>query len=337
MQNINLNSATFVGIDCHPTEHTALAMTRFEDEKGTLRFENSRDGISQFLSWLQTIDNHNENIIIGVEGGGNSRHALIANILTDHQNIYEVNPLYTKQRRQFGTNPEKSDPRDAKLIAEVLTRKLGELPQITAHDLSSWMLVFRKLVWFYEDITFSSTAIQNQLHDLKRERTLSIASDEKKLLTFLITEKKQELRHIRKTQRVCIKRFTPLLEKQGKNLISMKGIDTVLAAKIVAHSGGIERFKNIWAYIRYCGISPKEKSSGKKKRQVRNAVGTNRKLNGTLYLAALLQLRWNPKAKEYFNKKVSEGKTKKHALICLMNRTACILYGMLKSGEAYRG
>jgi hypothetical protein len=54
MQNINLNTATFVGIDCHPTEHTALAMNRFEDEKGTLRFENSRDGISQFLSWLQT-------------------------------------------------------------------------------------------------------------------------------------------------------------------------------------------------------------------------------------------------------------------------------------------
>jgi transposase len=245
MQNINLNTATFVGIDCHPTEHTALAMNRFEDEKGILRFENSRDGISQFLSWLQTIDNHNENIIIGVEGGGNSRHALIANILTDHQNIYEVNPLYTKQRRQFGTKPDKSDPRDAKLIAEVLTRKLPELPQITKNDLSSWMLVFRKLVWFYEDITFSSTAIQNQLHDLKRERTLSIASDEKKLLTFLITEKKQELRHIRKTQRDCVKRFTPLLEKQGKNLISMKGIDTVLAAKIVAHSGGIERFKNI--------------------------------------------------------------------------------------------
>jgi transposase len=336
-QSINLNTATYVGIDCHPTEHTALAMNRFEDEKGILRFENSQDGISQFLSWLPTIDKHHENIIIGVEGGGNSRHALIAHILTDHKNIYEVNPLYTKQRRQFGTNPEKSDPRDAKLIAEVLTRKLGELPQITAQDLSSWMLVFRKLVWFYEEITFSSTAIQNQLHGLKRERDLSIVSDEKSLLTFMIKQKQQDLRRIRKTQKDYVKRFTPLLKRQGSNLISMKGIDTVLAAKIVVHSGGIERFKNIRAFINYSGISPKEKSSGRKKRKVKNAVGTNRKLHGTLYLAALCQLCWNPKAKEYFEKKLKEGKTKKHALTCLMNRTACIIYGMLKSGEAYRG
>jgi hypothetical protein len=54
-KNINLNTATFVGIDCHPTEHTALAMNRFEDEKGILRFQNSQEGISQFLSWLPTM------------------------------------------------------------------------------------------------------------------------------------------------------------------------------------------------------------------------------------------------------------------------------------------
>jgi transposase len=334
-KSINPNRATYVGIDCHPTEHTALAMNRFEDEKGILRFENTKQGIKQFLSWLPKIDKEDENIIIGVEGGGNSRHALVANLLNDHPNIFEVNPLYTKQRRAFGTNPDKSDPRDAKLIAEVLTRKLVELPKITKHDLSSWMLRFRKIVWYYEEETFASTAIQNQLHALRREHELSTVSEEKKLLAFIINKKQQELKRIRKTQRECVKRITPLLERQGKNLISIKGIDTILAAKIVTHSGGIERFNNIWAFIRYAGISPKEKSSGKKKRKVNNAVGTNRSLNGTLHMAAVCQLRWNPKAKEYFEKKLKEGKTKKHALTCLTKRTACIIYGMLKSGEDY--
>jgi hypothetical protein len=56
-----------------------------------------------------------------------------------------------------------------------------------------------------------------------------------------------------------------------------------------------------------------------------------------MYLAAMSQLRWNPKAKEYFGKKVKEGKVKKHALRCLTKQTACILYGMLKSDEEYRG
>jgi hypothetical protein len=55
-----------------------------------------------------------------------------------------------------------------------------------------------------------------------------------------------------------------------------------------------------------------------------------------MYLLAFNQLRWNPKAKEYFHKKVAEGKTKRHALRCLMRITANIVYGMLKSGEPYR-
>jgi len=76
-------------------------------------------------------------------------------------------------------------------------------------------------------------------------------------------------------------------------------------------------------------------SSGKKKRHLRD-MRNNRQLNTAMFLAALNQLRWNQKAKAYFQKKVAEGKTKKHALRCLMRIYANIIYGMLKSGEPYR-
>lgn len=335
-QNNNFNTTTFVGIDAHPTTHTALAINRFEEEKGIITFDNTREGIMQFLSWLPTIDKNKNNSIIGIEGGGNSRHSLLAHLLKEYQYIYEVNPLYTKQRRTFGTKADKSDPRDAKLIAEVLTRKLAELPKITAHDLSSWMLVLKKTVWFYEETTSQGVSIQNQLHQLKREIALSLDQTEKKTLRMMITELEKQLKNIRKTQVKCQKQLNLLLEKQGKNLTTMKGMKTVLASKIVAHSGGIERFVNLDSFIQYAGIAPREKSSGKTKRHSKSKTG-NRKLNHAFYLAAMVQLRWNPKAKEYFEKKIKEGKTKKHALKCLMKRIACIAYGMLKSGEGYRG
>ena len=249
--------------------------------------------------------------------------------------LYEVNPLYTKRRRTFGTKPDKTDPRDAKIIAEVLTRKLAELPKITKHDLSSHMLMVRKTVWLYEQMTDETTAIQNQLRQLRREEKLSMDSQEKALLQRIIEERRQIKKQIEKSKRVWKKELAVLLEKQGKNLTTMKGIDTVLAAKIVAHSGGIERFKNIDDFVQYSGIAPKEVSSGKSKRHKKATIG-NRKLNHALYLAGMLQLRWSSKAKEYFDKKVKEGKTKKHTLKCLMRRTACIIYGMLKSGNDYQ-
>jgi len=335
MNTVNVNTAIFVGIDAHPTTHTALAMNRFEEEKGILTFDNTREGILQYLSWLTSIDTRQDNIIIGIEGGGNSRHSLIAHLLTKYQNIYEVNPLYTKQRRTFGTKADKSDPRDAKLIAEVLTRKLAELPKITTHDLSSHMLVLKKTVWFYEQTTAQGVAIQNQLHQVKREAMLSIDRTEKKILMMIITALEKQLKQVRKTQKQCQEQLAALLEEQGKNLMTIKGIKTVLAAKIVAHSGGIERFTNLDSFIQYAGIAPREKSSGRTKRHSKSKTGS-RKLNHTFYLAAMVQLRWNPKAKEYFEKKIQEGKTKKHALKCLMKRTACIVYGMLRSGEDYK-
>jgi transposase len=336
MQKLDVNKATFFGIDAHPTTHTVYASNRFEEEKGILTFENTKAGIRQFLSWLPTIDQNQDNSIIGIEGGGNSRHSLIANLLQNYQNIYEVNPLYTKQRRTFGTKADKSDPRDARLIAEVLTRKLSELPRITQHDLSANMLVLKKTVWFYEQTTAQGVSIQNQLHQLKREIVLSLDPTEKETLRMIITELEKQLKNVRKTQRKCQKQLTVLLEKQGGNLTTIKGIKTILASKIVAHCGGIERFANLDSFIQYAGIAPREKSSGKTRRHTKSKTGS-RKLNHAFYLAAMVQLRWNPKAKEYFEKKLKEGKTKKHALKCLMKRTACIVYGMLKSGEDYQG
>jgi transposase len=335
-QSNNFNVATFIGIDAHPTTHTALAINRFEEEKGMLTFDNTKQGITQYLSWLLTMDKNRDNIIIGIEGGGNARHSLISNILKDYHNIYEVNPLYTKQRRTFGTKADKSDPRDAKLIAEVLTRKLSELPKITSLDLSSQMLILKKTVWFYEQTTSQGVSIQNQLHQLKRELTLSCDRVEKKTLQMIIMELTKQLKNIRSTQKKCQEQLAVLLEKQGKNLTTIKGIKTILASKIVAHSGGIERFANLDGFIQYAGIAPREKSSGRMKRHTKSKTGS-RKLNHTFYLAAMTQLRWNLKAKTYFEKKLKEGKTKKHALKCLMKRTACITYGMLKSGEDYRG
>jgi transposase len=104
----------------------------------------------------------------------------------------------------------------------------------------------------------------------------------------------------------------------------------------VAHVNGVGRFHSLDSFIRYTGIAPVERSSGKTTKYKQN-YGGNRQLNSVLYIVALSHLRWDPKGKAYFEKKVQEGKTKKHAIRCLMSRIACIVYAMLKSGEAYRG
>ncbi len=332
---IDLNHATYVGIDAHPTEHTAVAVNRFEEEKGILNFENSRDGLRHFLSWLQKIDRVSENVIIGVEGRGGKGSAFIAPMLKNYEHVYEVNPQYTRQRRQFGTRGGKSDIRDARCIAEVVIRKLPELPKIIQGQLTTRLLTLKKLVWYYEEETRFGTRLKNHLHQLQREHDLSIDIEEKKLIAQIIREKQKELKRIGEKKDGLEVKLATFIEGHEKNLTSVPGIGIVLAARIGAYADSLDRFATIDKFLQYAGIAPLEKASGKKKKAVQNHKG-NRSLNSAMYMVALSQISHNPKAKKYYRKKLSEGKTKKHALRCVMKRIAMIVYGMLKSGEVYR-
>lgn len=334
MVNLDLNNTTFIGIDAHSWEHTAVALNRFEEEKGKLTFPNTHTGISQFLSWIPKVDGVG-NVVVGIEGGGTTRYALLRRLITHYPQTYELNPLYTKQRRDYGTRGDKSDVKDATLVAGMLTRKLAELPRILPQQVATDQFVFRKTVWLYEEVTERGAAIQNHLQLLNRECQLAQTAKEKRALTSLFRMKQQELEWTRAVRKNLVRELAILLPPLARNLTTMPGISTVLAAKIVAHVDAIERFGNIDKFIRYAGIAPLERSNGKTKKYIKANRG-NRKLNAAIYMVALTQLIHDPDAKAYFAKKVAEGKTKKHALRCLMKRIACIVYGMLKSGKPYR-
>jgi transposase len=188
-----LSTAIFIGIDAHPDSHTAIAMNRFKEVQGHLSFPNTLPGISQFMQWLKEVERQKEQTIIGIEGGSTARNALVLAILSTYDLLFEVNPLYTKHKRSYGTRGDKTDRADAKLIAAVLTTELEELPRITPGQLSSSMLCLKKTVWFYDEITTQGVRLQNQLHKLVRESNLTKDAKEKQVLTAIIKTRKKSL------------------------------------------------------------------------------------------------------------------------------------------------
>jgi len=357
---IDRNNALYVGIDVHRYEHTAVCADRFEEEKGSLSFANTPIGIQQFINWLSAIGESNLTKIIGVEGSNGNGRFLTESLSQDYSQIYEINPIRTKQRRNFGTRGDKSDAVDARLIIEVLTRKLDELPRITIQDRSKTMTTLEQLVIFHEDLIFQITRLKNQLHLLFHEiepeyqshrgssfsvRILDvwlkkcgkkvILSDPKHIKYFMILEKIRQLRRLKRTSKRVDGEMKLLINQIKPNLLTFPGVGIVTAGKIITAVKGIDRFR-LDTFIKYAGIAPVEKQSGRNKKHKQNKCG-NRQLNNAIYTVALTQLRGHSKAKAYFQKKIAEGKTKKHAIRCLMKRVACIIYGLLRSRENYRG
>jgi len=127
----------------------------------------------------------------------------------------------------------------------------------------------------------------------------------------------------------------PLIEQTGLKLTTLTGVDTVTAAKLIAQIGDVKRFASSDKLAKCAGIAPQQKSSGKKRKFKKSNRG-RRQLNAAIYQIALCQIgrdrAGNPKnfkAREYFLRKISEGKTKKEALTCLQRRLCDIIYSIM--------
>ena len=127
-----------------------------------------------------------------------------------------------------------------------------------------------------------------------------------------------------------------LIAETGYPLKSIPGVDTVLAATLIANIGDINRFSKSNKLAKIAGIAPLEHSSGETTKQYANKLG-NRELNKAFYSLALTQIREgvNPVMHEYYQKKIKEGRKKKQAMVYVERRLVNIVFRIMKSKEAY--
>jgi len=147
----------------------------------------------------------------------------------------------------------------------------------------------------------------------------------------------------------CIKEIDQLedsisgfLQKFDCTLTSMAGIDTVTAAQLRSCIGDIKRFSTPAKLARYAGIAPVNYGSGKKDLQFSNQRG-NRELNAIFFwMAVRLSMPMggnhyitNSFFYNYYQRKISEGKTKRQALKCVERRLVNIIWTMMTNNEEY--
>ncbi len=137
-----------------------------------------------------------------------------------------------------------------------------------------------------------------------------------------------------------LKNIVPLF---GYKLESMSGINSVTAASLISEIGDINRFSNADKLAKYSGIAPVRYSSGKTDKLLCNSLGDRKLCRIFFCLAVTITHCAGGKAKpineyfyNYYRKKISEGKTKKQALKCVMRRLVSIIYSMMKNKSEYR-
>lgn len=159
---------------------------------------------------------------------------------------------------------------------------------------------------------------------------------------FLISECVGEIHHNNGQIARIEDQMRDLVSLLGYRLETMIGVEMVTAASLIAEIGNIDRFASADKLAMYSGIAPVPYSSGDKDSTRRNKRG-NRKLYGIFHSIAARQISRgrgtgkfaNPIFADYYQKKLSQGKTEKQALVCVMRRLVNIIYGMLKYKSEY--
>ena len=302
-----------LGIDPHPTTHTAVALDPRGVVLDSLSVQNDADGLTRLCAWSTRFEPH----CWAIEGAGNRYVApLLALLFARNQSVYHIHPSLTSQYRAR-RGKKKNDLVDAENVARVLLAN----PELPPYQLSAQRTQLQELSRTRDKLAQQRKANQMMLEALPTTTSASLRT----ALQAVLRSLEAALKELEQNMATLVAQVAP-------TLLTLQGIGVVLAGTVLAEMGDIKRFEDVHHFASYCGAAPVERGSGKNTRWCVN-VGGNRQLNRVLHLMALTRLRCDERTKTFVSRKEQEGKTKRAALRALKTHLARELYRTLQASH----
>ena len=119
-------------------------------------------------------------------------------------------------------------------------------------------------------------------------------------------------------------------------ITSVKSVGDVLAIDLIVYTHGFTRMLDGRKLACYCGVAPFEYRSGN---SIHGAPGTskfaNRILKTHLHMAAINAIRYHDELRNYYKRKLEEGKGKMNAINAVRNKLLHRVVAVVKRGTPY--
>ena len=117
-------------------------------------------------------------------------------------------------------------------------------------------------------------------------------------------------------------------------LLKIPGIGIILALTIMLETGDVLRFAKVGNYSSYCRCVNSKRMSNNKQKGAGNRKSGNKYLSWAFMEAANFSIRFNPNAKQFYQKKAA--KTKRVvALKALAHKLARACYYVIRNNEEF--
>ena len=330
----------FIGVDPHKLSATIEVVDDRETVLAKGRFGTDKVG---YAAMRKTVSGWPERVW-AVEGSNGAGRPLAQRLLADGEHVVDVPAKLSARARLFDTgHNRKTDAHDAHAVAVVAVRTSGL--RVLTYD--EQLEVLRMLVDRRDELTQTRVQTVNRLHRLLSELTPGKAKKDLTALQAkailagvrprdlagktrrrLAAEQLAELVAVEKKMKSLTKELKAMVLDRGSTLMDMTGVGPVVAARILADVGDVARFADRNRFASWTGTAPLDASSGEQIRHRLSRAG-NRKMNHVLHIAAACQARLDTPFRDYYRRKLAQGKTRPEAMRCLKRRISDAVYRQL--------
>jgi transposase len=330
---------TIIGLDPHKRSATIEVINNHEHVLQQGRYGTDTSGYQAML----TAGRRHAERVWAVEGcNGIGRH-IAQRLIADGETVWDVPAKLAAKARVFDTgHGRKTDPHDAHHIA-VTALRTPNLRQISPDDTT---VALRLLADRRDQLGVTRTETVSRLHQLLLElipggAKKNLTTQQARTLLDRVTVSTTDIVTITRHQlagdlidelitldakkKTSTKQLDALLATTGTTLTDLNGIATSGAARLLGDIGDISRFPSRGHFATWNGTAPIDVSSGDNHHHRLNRAG-NRRINRTLHIMAIAQLRYDTPGRAYYQHKRAEGKTAMEAMRALKRRLSDTVY-----------
>jgi transposase len=295
-------------------------------------FTNNEHGFCQMKTWLQ--NNYvpfNEDTLFVIENTG-LYHRLLVKFCNKHQlQLCIENGAQVKW--SLGIARGKSDKVDSRRLAVYAVRFADRLkPSSVLHE---GIQAIKDLITLRNRHMVQLSSLQTYLKELKITTDPNAVKELQKIHAPLIKAMKATLK---KTETAIVKKIeeNELTKRQYMLLLSIPCIGPVTASYLIACTNAFTTCSSGKQLACYCGVVPFEYQSGisiKGKHHVHKMA--NKNLKALLHLCAMSSIKYVDELRNYFNRKVEEGKNKMSIINAIRNKLALRAFSVIKNDKPF--
>lgn len=318
----------YVGIDV-----SKLSLDVFIREKQAHKlFKNDSKGFMSLIQWIEKqAEESISSTLFCFEHTG--LYSLPLALFFEESQIHFSMIPALEIKRSLGITRGKNDLIDSKRIAEFAHRfrdkvSITKLPAEAITKIHSLLTLRDRLSRSMGSYVSSKNEFIRALGDEYLPELIS--SYDKMILSI-----KAEIKQLEKSIKIVIYENKEL--RTSLELVtSIKGIGFIIASYLIVYTHNFTRFDNWRKFACYSGIAPFDYQSGtsvRGKTQVSSIA--NMQVKRLLHLGAICAIHTDIELREYYQRRLSEGKTRMNVINVIRNKLVARVFAVVKRGTPF--